>query len=530
MDALTYHYQLNTNKLTHVTDAVSAGAHAVDIDNQAPANYSYDKIGNLIADQSEGITAINWTVYGKIRNISKTGTQIRYAYDAGGNRVHKQVTGTGATEDVYIRDAQGNALAIYRIVVGVAEWQEQHLYGSSRLGMMRYGGAIPAAAAVVNSSVTTLVDSVLYGRVQYELSNHLGNVLAVVSDKKIGVSSLSDSSLTDHYVAEVLSLQDYYAFGMGMPGRGYQFGSYRYGFNGKENDGEVKGEGNQQDYGMRIYDPRVGKFLSIDPLIKNYPELTPYQFASNSPIENSDLDGAESLSEIKAGLARKWEMQMKVASFNDANEKAKEAKIRATMRYLATTPPASVNVITRAPDEVSDKVKQLRREHHLDPETGKKTAMGRLFMSRTYQNFNDNLVERMAGMAVGEGAGRLLFKGGSLLFKVESEAAKGGSKYLYHYTSEAAAQSISKTGLRTGKDGFLYLTNKSGLSPLQAQIELALPANRALPTSILRIDASGLSPSIIRRVQGNLPGMGAGGGTEFLFNQNISANLIKIVK
>ena len=91
-------------------------------------------------------------------------------------------------------------------------------------------------------------------------------------------------------------------------------------------------------------------------------------------------------------------------------------------------------------------------------------------------------------------------------------------------------QSISKTGLRTGKDGFLYLTNKSGLSPLQAQIELALPANRALPTSILRIDASGLSPSMIRRVQGNLPGMGAGGGTEFLFNQNIPANLIKIVK
>jgi hypothetical protein len=105
-----------------------------------------------------------------------------------------------------------------------------------------------------------------------------------------------------------------------------------------------------------------------------------------------------------------------------------------------------------------------------------------------------------------------------------------GGKYLYHYTSAVAARSISKTGLRTGKDGFLYLTNKGTLSPLQAQVELALPANRALPNSILRIDASGLKPSIIRNVQGNLPGMGAGGGTEFLFNQNISANLIKIIK
>lgn len=67
----------------------------------------------------------------------------------------------------------------------------------------------------------------------------------------------------------------------------------RYGFNGKENDNEIKGEGNQQDYGMRVYDPRIGKFLSIDPLTKNFPYYTPYQFAGNKPIWATDLDGAE---------------------------------------------------------------------------------------------------------------------------------------------------------------------------------------------------------------------------------------------
>ncbi|MBC7382566.1 MAG: hypothetical protein H7296_06155 [Bacteroidia bacterium] len=72
--------------------------------------------------------------------------------------------------------------------------------------------------------------------------------------------------------------------------------SYRFGFNGKENDVEVKGGGNQQDYGMRIYDPRLGRFLSVDPLTKKYASLTPYQFASNSPIENIDLDGLEKYS------------------------------------------------------------------------------------------------------------------------------------------------------------------------------------------------------------------------------------------
>jgi len=55
----------------------------------------------------------------------------------------------------------------------------------------------------------------------------------------------------------------------------------------------VKGLGNQQDYGMRIYDPRIGRFLSVDPLTKSYPELTPYQFASNTPIGGIDLDGEE---------------------------------------------------------------------------------------------------------------------------------------------------------------------------------------------------------------------------------------------
>jgi RHS repeat-associated protein len=81
---------------------------------------------------------------------------------------------------------------------------------------------------------------------------------------------------------------------MGMPARKYTAGnSYRYGFNGKENDNEVKGEGNQQDYGMRIYDTRLGRFLSQDPITKEYPDLTPYQFASNRPIDGIDQDGLE---------------------------------------------------------------------------------------------------------------------------------------------------------------------------------------------------------------------------------------------
>jgi hypothetical protein len=55
----------------------------------------------------------------------------------------------------------------------------------------------------------------------------------------------------------------------------------------------VKAWQNQYDYGRRIYDPRIGKFLSTDPLTNKFPYWSPYHFSANNPIRFSDLDGAE---------------------------------------------------------------------------------------------------------------------------------------------------------------------------------------------------------------------------------------------
>ncbi|MFZ1313155.1 MAG: RHS repeat-associated core domain-containing protein, partial [Chitinophagaceae bacterium] len=69
-----------------------------------------------------------------------------------------------------------------------------------------------------------------------------------------------------------------YPGGMLMPDRQYSAATaYRYGFNGKEKDNEVV----QYDYGFRIYDPRLVRFKSVDPLTNSYPWYTPYQFAGN---------------------------------------------------------------------------------------------------------------------------------------------------------------------------------------------------------------------------------------------------------
>jgi RHS repeat-associated protein len=66
-----------------------------------------------------------------------------------------------------------------------------------------------------------------------------------------------------------------------------------YGFNGKEKD--LSFGLTNYDYGMRIYNPAIAKFLSVDPLTARFAMLTPYQYASNSPISSIDVDGAEGM-------------------------------------------------------------------------------------------------------------------------------------------------------------------------------------------------------------------------------------------
>jgi len=65
----------------------------------------------------------------------------------------------------------------------------------------------------------------------------------------------------------------------------------RYGYNGKENDNEVKGTGKQIDFGARIFDTRVSRFLSLDPLKTQFAFQSPYIYAGDSPINSVDKNG-----------------------------------------------------------------------------------------------------------------------------------------------------------------------------------------------------------------------------------------------
>ena len=76
-----------------------------------------------------------------------------------------------------------------------------------------------------------------------------------------------------------------------MPNRYFSSADYRYGFNGKEHDDELKTNSNSYDFGARMYDPRIGRWLAVDPQRKQYPYFSPYLGFGNSPIILIDPTG-----------------------------------------------------------------------------------------------------------------------------------------------------------------------------------------------------------------------------------------------
>jgi RHS repeat-associated protein len=266
----------------------------------------FNEIGNLVKDNMENIASIDWTVYGKIKSIVRGGNaqqDLNFLYDAAGNRILKERHYQGSHPKTweytyYVRDAQGNVMAVYdykptqTAPAQVLSLVEHPVYGSSRIGMRTYIDAdnVDALTSPYATNTNTYTQNLKSGLMSYEMSNHLANVLTVVSDRKIPID-VGNNGTVDYYVADILNSSDYYAFGSPMPGRSYNGGNYRYGFNGKENDNEVKGTGNSLDFGARVLDPRLGRWLSIDPMKQKYPFYSPYTAFGDNPNYYVDPGG-----------------------------------------------------------------------------------------------------------------------------------------------------------------------------------------------------------------------------------------------
>ncbi len=211
-----------------------------------------------------------------------------------GNRIGKKVTQGGVLQSytTYALDEQGNPMATYELKMesGTKKMylSERMIYGSSRLGVE----SGPSTQLPNGTPLTpTTRYSLSVGDKRYELANHLGNVLNVISDRKIPLKNPANNTVIA-FNPNVIQYTDYFPFGMIMPGK--NGGSeYRFGFQGQEEDDEIKGDGNSVNYKYRMHDPRIGRFFAVDPLAARYPHNSPYSFSENQVIHCREFEGLE---------------------------------------------------------------------------------------------------------------------------------------------------------------------------------------------------------------------------------------------
>ncbi|MGH1387329.1 RHS repeat-associated core domain-containing protein [Kordia sp.] len=109
--------------------------------------------------------------------------------------------------------------------------------------------------------------------------------------KDFAIFTVVETQEVTGFLPDVLSYNDYYPYGMLLPKRHASDESYRYGFQGSEKDDELKGEGNSYTTHFRQYDPRIGKWLSLDPKQRLFPSESPFTYGFNNPVLVNDPNG-----------------------------------------------------------------------------------------------------------------------------------------------------------------------------------------------------------------------------------------------
>jgi RHS repeat-associated protein len=221
-DFSNYAYQSGTNKLTSVGNTAGSTVYA---------SYIYDELGQLKSQvQGANTSYIKYDVSGKITGVysdaamTPANARITYTYDEAGNRI-KSVSALGTTWYVY--DASGNVIAIYTGSTGTT-LAEVPVYGSDRVGTYYLAG---------NNYV-------------YELKDNVGSVRVVLNREKVSGQ------------ADIIAYNDYYPYG--SMARNANANGYRYEYQGAyaEKD-QVTGWNN---FELRMYDSRIGRWLSVDPM------------------------------------------------------------------------------------------------------------------------------------------------------------------------------------------------------------------------------------------------------------------------
>ena len=232
-----------------------------------PTEYEYDENGNLTKDLNKNITAIQYNCLNlPSRVMFANGNSISYLYDAAGRKLRTVHVLEG---DSVTTDYCGNVV---------------------------YENGVPQIL-LTEVGYVSLTD----GKYHYYLKDHQGNNRVVVDEE-----------------GTVEEVNDYYAFG-GLMSTSSRQSVQPYKYNGKELD--RKGGLDWYDYGARMYDAALGRFMKTDRFSEKYVSLSPYQYGANNPVYNIDVNGdslllnktsvAEAMLAIYNGLEDGTNLKMK---------------------------------------------------------------------------------------------------------------------------------------------------------------------------------------------------------------------------
>ena len=276
----------------------------------------YDRNGNIKALVRYGQGAADpeddllFTLSGnRIWSISNSGsngsgkTYSAFAYDANGNTTHDGRTGqdlvwnalnllSGAT---VTEGGVTSTLATYTWLADGTKYSTERPDGSGYVykGELIYTKA-PGGALTLDCVLTTGgrivaerdTDGTLSGySVRHHIRDHLGSVRAV----------------TDGSTGEVLETSDYLPFGTRWALTGGTQGatstitdpSNRWRYSGKEEQQALNPALSLLDYGARMYDPALARWLTPDPLAEKYMQWSPYGYCIGNPIRMTDDGGLD---------------------------------------------------------------------------------------------------------------------------------------------------------------------------------------------------------------------------------------------
>lgn len=262
VDQLVYTLLPGSNKIAKVSDGAPANGNAKLGDFQDGINggddYTYDNNGNLMTDQNKQISSVQYNYLNQPQTIAFTGKgTITYTYDAAGNKLQKVVVDNSGTPTI----------------TKVTSYIAGNVYENDILQFVLHeeGRVRPVSTSGYNFD--------------YFLKDHLGNTRMIITDDQ-------------NIQSPILEATSYNPFGTSQQGISYTSGSTvnKYRYNGKETQNKEFQDGSGlewSDYGARMYDVQIGRFVTQDPHAYFYQHINPYNYVMNNPLSYIDPNGKD---------------------------------------------------------------------------------------------------------------------------------------------------------------------------------------------------------------------------------------------